>query len=459
MLTHVLTIARNTFVESVRQPIYLILIALCGIAILFTTWSAAYSMGFSDTAEVSGDNKMLLDLGLATVFVVGMLLAAFLATAVISKEIERKTVLTVVSKPVSRTSVVIGKYLGVAVAIAIAGVIMLLFLQMGLRHQVMSTAADKVDWPVASFTMGAVFLAVGVGIWCNYFYGWVFTQTCTMLLLPLMILAWFGVLLINKEWHTQNLLVDFKPQVFVASLCIIFSHMVLSSIAVAASARLGQVMTIVVCIGVFLGGLLSNHFLGTRAVNNDFVARIASATPSLPSMQGLANPGDTYEVTLELEPRVGIKPGSPFYYGPNPGGYDMTVHRYDPAIFDKGVIDVSSPSQLSDRSRPPALVILSQQGKKVTVQRIGADAPADQVFARPPRMLDYVFLQPTKYSPVALGAWAIIPNIQFFWLSDAVTQNSPMPLGHLGLIILYTIVQVGVFLSLAVALFQTREVG
>ena len=39
---------------------------------------------------------VLLDIGLATIFVCGMLLAAFIATAVISREIERKTVLTVV---------------------------------------------------------------------------------------------------------------------------------------------------------------------------------------------------------------------------------------------------------------------------------------------------------------------------------------------------------------------------
>jgi ABC-type transport system involved in multi-copper enzyme maturation permease subunit len=108
MLSQLLTIARNTFVESVRQPIYFVLIAIAGLCLVLTTWSAGFSMGMSESGEVSGDNKLLLDVGMATVFVVGVLLAAFLATAVISREIENKTVLTVVSKPVSRVTLVLG---------------------------------------------------------------------------------------------------------------------------------------------------------------------------------------------------------------------------------------------------------------------------------------------------------------------------------------------------------------
>ena len=87
MISQTLTIARNTFIEAVRQPIYFILIALSGVLTLLTTWTAAYSMDYSSSAEVSADNKLMLDINLATVFVAGMLLAAFLATAVLSKEI------------------------------------------------------------------------------------------------------------------------------------------------------------------------------------------------------------------------------------------------------------------------------------------------------------------------------------------------------------------------------------
>ena len=60
--------------------------------------------------------------------------AAFIATAALSREIERKTVLTVVSKPVPRPAVVIGKYLGASGALLTATVPMVIFLHIALRH-------------------------------------------------------------------------------------------------------------------------------------------------------------------------------------------------------------------------------------------------------------------------------------------------------------------------------------
>ncbi|MEX2079972.1 MAG: ABC transporter permease subunit, partial [Dehalococcoidia bacterium] len=140
MPVQTLTIARNAFVESIRQPIFFVLVMLGSFLQVLSTWTSAFSMGYGDSAEVSGDNKFLLDIGLGTVFVFGTLLAAFMATAVISREIERKTVLTVVSKPVPRPVVVIGKFLGVSWAILVGVTIMLVALLLGIRHGVMSTA-------------------------------------------------------------------------------------------------------------------------------------------------------------------------------------------------------------------------------------------------------------------------------------------------------------------------------
>src|SRR5690606_37827567 len=120
MLSQILTIARNTFVEAIRQPIVLVLVVLCGIFQWFNTWTAGYSMGESTSGEVSADNKLMLDIGLATVFGCGTLLAAFVATSVISREIEARTILTVVSKPIGRPAVVLGKFLGVVGCIVLA---------------------------------------------------------------------------------------------------------------------------------------------------------------------------------------------------------------------------------------------------------------------------------------------------------------------------------------------------
>lgn len=453
MFSQLLTIARNTFVESVRQPIYFILIALCGLCQVFTTWSAGFTMGMTETSEVSGDNKFLLDVGLATVFVCGLLLAAFLATAVISREIENKTVLTVVSKPVSRVTVVLGKYLGVAGAIFVASLTMSLFLFIALRHEVMSTAADDLDGPVILFVSVAVGISLIAAIWCNFFYGWVFPQTATMLLCPLMFAAWIGVLLVNKKWHLQSPLNDFKPQIFTATICVIAAHLVLTSLATAASARLGQVMTLVVCCGVFVLGFLSNHFLGNRAIDNQFVARIREAEPQLVGMRSFDKNGDIYRIQLEYDPRIPLNPGMPIYFGPNPNGSALSVRPFEPYNGS-----VTALSELTDRTRPPAVVLTGGDPAErlLIAQRVGAE---DRLVLSPPTSGDYLFLGPTKYNVPMLVLWSIVPNVQYFWLLDAVNQSQIIPDSHLGLVMLYGLMQVGVFLSLAVVLFQRREVG
>lgn len=454
MLRQASTIARNTFVEAVRQPVYLLLILICGTGIFFTTWTAAFSMSYSDTAEVSRDDKLLLDVGLATVFVCAMLLAAFIATAVISREIENKTALTVISKPISRPAVVLGKYCGVAGAMVIAVGTMLLFLLLGIRHGALTTAMDTADQPVLSFTFGALLIAAGVGIWCNFFYGWSFPQTTTMLLFPLTLLAYILVLLVSDKWKFQPIWTDFKPQITVAGLCVLMSAMVMTAVATAASTRLGQVMTIVVCSGVFVLGLLSNHLVGRRAYSNTFVSRIENAAAVRPQDVNFAEPGAAYVVTLRTEPRVRLNPGDPFYYSLAPSGFPMLVSHFDTP--DKRW---SSPDGAFDASMPAALVIADVKGRDITVRRVGAMNSRNPAFSRAPEAGDYAFNRWTEVNPWALGGWGIVPNVQAYWLVDAVTQNQKIPANHVGLLAVYATVQIAGFLGLAVFLFQRREVG
>jgi len=64
----------------------------------------------------------------------------------------------------------------------------------------------------------------------------------------------------------------------------------------------------------------------------------------------------------------------------------------------------------------------------------------------------------------ARGEWirqagAVIPNLQFFWPADAITQGSEITIGYLGLVSVYAACMVGAVMALAVLLFQTRDVG
>jgi hypothetical protein len=53
----------------------------------------------------------------------------------------------------------------------------------------------------------------------------------------------------------------------------------------------------------------------------------------------------------------------------------------------------------------------------------------------------------------------VVPNLQFFWPADALTQGSTITPGYLGTVTLYAACLVGAALSLAVLLFQRRDVG
>lgn len=451
MLGQILAIARVTFVEAIRQPIFIILVLAGGILQFLNTMLSAYSMAYTDSAEVVRDNKLLLDMGLATVFVLTTILAAFIATNVLSREIDNRTVLTVISKPVGRPLFVVGKYLGSVGALLLAGAIQLIFLLFAIRHGVLSTSADMIDWPVIVFASVAVFGSIGLGAWANYFYGWVFSSTTIAIMGPASALALVAIYLVGKDWQLQPITTDFKPQILLASLCLLLAMTIIAALALAASTRLKQVMTIGVCGVVFLAGLLSNYFLGRRAYQNTPLAVVAQAEALRDRNSDLRDPGDLWTLRLDDAPRTRLRPGDPVYFGPEPNGLALAVPRQ--GRFEG---DPTRDADITTRDGPRALVVrnVAQDERSLTIANVGGIRPS-----RAPRKGDYVFDQPTRINPVAWAAWAVVPNLQFFWLLDAIAQAHPIPGQYILLVALYTLVQVVGLLMATVILFQRREVG
>lgn len=450
-------IARTTFLESVRQPITFILVAMSAVLMILLTAATGFTLSFSESGENSGDNKLLLDFGLATVLALAVLLAGFIATATMSREIENKTVMTIVSKPVPRPALVIGKWIGVTGAQLLVVATMLVFLLLAMRHTVMSTAADTIDGPVWIFGMGAVFIALAIGVWGSFFYGWSFPQAATISLFPLMLVAYLLIMLVSKKWTFQPFAHDFKPQTIVACFALLLAMPVLTSIAVAASCRLGQVMTIVVCFGIFVVGMASTSVIGRYAVVNDPIGEVLTFKPTLQRMETLRNPGDTAEIDAPSGFRIQPKVGQPLYFAASPNGVDAPV-RFNPPPFPPPAGAIKANGLEPSAYNEPALVVTSVNDRKIGVMTVGS-GEATLTIERTPRKGDYIFLHPTTYSIPALIAWGVIPNLQFFWLLDAVNQNQPVPAAHLLLVTAYSGTQVCVFLGLAVILFQRRDVG
>jgi hypothetical protein len=111
-----LVILRYTFLEAVLQPIYALLLTL-GAAILFV-------FGLLPFFTLGEDTKMFKSVALDVILLLVLLATLFATSKSIYEEIEDRTMLTLMSKPVRRWEVMIGKYLGIVLS-ALVGVLIL----------------------------------------------------------------------------------------------------------------------------------------------------------------------------------------------------------------------------------------------------------------------------------------------------------------------------------------------
>jgi len=270
-----LALARNAFLESIRQPVHAVLICAGLLALLLNVNVAGYTL--------EDDNKMLVDLGLSTLFLVGLLMAAFTATGVLAREIENKTVLTVVSKPVARPLVVLGKFLGVSASIAVAYWLLSVVFLLTVRHRVQSSvrSEDIFDPPVITFGLIALLLTFVLAALANYLYRWSFPATLTIVGGVAATLAWGLISCISRTWRVQNPLVDIDAQLMIGILLVFEAIIVLTSIAIAASTRLGQIPTLLICLGFFLVGLIGEYLLSIVLDGRAWTRPLAAVVPNL----------------------------------------------------------------------------------------------------------------------------------------------------------------------------------
>ena len=118
--TRVGVIARATTKEAVRQPLFILLMVLGVLLLGVNSILPFFSLG--------EDIKMLKDCGLATILISGLLLAIWTASTSIASEIEGKTAMTLLSKPITRRQFVLGKFMGIMVGIQWLVVPLMLFL-------------------------------------------------------------------------------------------------------------------------------------------------------------------------------------------------------------------------------------------------------------------------------------------------------------------------------------------
>lgn len=133
-------IVRHTFHEAVVQPIYSLLIGL-GVAILVI-------FGLLPFFTLGEDTVMFKAVGLDVVLLLVLIATLFATSKSIFDEIEDRTMLTLMSKPVRKWEVLLGKYLGIilaaAVAVAILGTVLVLatYWRIPGDYQIRATSFD-----------------------------------------------------------------------------------------------------------------------------------------------------------------------------------------------------------------------------------------------------------------------------------------------------------------------------
>src|SRR5258708_41456 len=112
----ILGIARYTFVEIFRNKIWYVLVLFSGILILSTLLMG--SLG----GEQKG--RMIMDLGLATIEIISFLSTVFAAVTLVLEEMESRTLYLILTRPVSRSIFIVGRFLGLIAIMTCAFLLM-----------------------------------------------------------------------------------------------------------------------------------------------------------------------------------------------------------------------------------------------------------------------------------------------------------------------------------------------
>jgi ABC-type transport system involved in multi-copper enzyme maturation permease subunit len=219
-------IARATTKEAVRQPVFWLCFGFALVLLVVNTFLPFFSLG--------DDVKMQKDCGLATILISSLLISVWTASTSVADEIEGKTAMTLLSKPINRRQFILGKYIGIVQAV--------LWYMIPLSIVFLALVYYKVGYDAKESAQEAPTAA--------------------------------------EAWATAS-------QVIPGLLLLFMEVAVLAAVSVAISTRLPMVVNLTTCLAVFVVGHLTPVLVEGSVLKNEFVAfmarLIATVFPSLDS--------------------------------------------------------------------------------------------------------------------------------------------------------------------------------
>ncbi|MCF6175991.1 MAG: ABC transporter permease subunit [Victivallaceae bacterium] len=241
-------IAKNTFRESLREPIFFIL--LLTALILIAHFPSMSLFVFREQI------KLVVDSAMATTLVFGLFAAVLCASHTVSREMRNGTALLLLSKPVYRSSFILAKIAGI-----IAALTLFVFICNSATLTAIIIAKDQFNMNMIAYY---IFFAVIVGctifgLVCNYMQGKSFSSSTIMAMLvtiPLM-----TVVLTFTNEHVD---VPFAA-LFPALLLLFMAVATMGTITVAIASRLDMVANLSICTAIFFLGLISSYLFNNQS--------------------------------------------------------------------------------------------------------------------------------------------------------------------------------------------------
>ena len=142
-------IAKNGFQEVIRDRILYFISFFSLLLILASRLLPEIAAGT--------DEKILLDFGIGSIALLSVVIAIFVGTGLINKEIEKRTLLVLIPKPITRSELIVGKHLGLlGVLIVTVSIMMLIYLGM--------LSFSKITYPLLPLTIAAVYLLLELAL-------------------------------------------------------------------------------------------------------------------------------------------------------------------------------------------------------------------------------------------------------------------------------------------------------
>jgi ABC-type transport system involved in multi-copper enzyme maturation permease subunit len=178
-------VASAVFRESVRDRVPLTIVGFGALLV-----AASFLIGQLTAGQ---DLKIIKDLGLAAINLLGLFIAIFIGINLVAKEVERRSIYNLLSKPLTREQFLVGKYVGLVMTLAVNITAMCIaFYAVLYYHDLVATPGERSAWPTpamdprlliaVTLIFGELMLITAVALFFSSFAGPIVSMLLTFAL-------------------------------------------------------------------------------------------------------------------------------------------------------------------------------------------------------------------------------------------------------------------------------------